>query len=300
VSGGKPSTLLLDSPSLIFRAYYALPASITDGEGQAVNAVRGYLDMVSHLIRTEKPSRVVHCFDASWRPQFRVDAFAGYKAQRLAPDGTNEVEPEDLTPQFAIIVEFLNAAGMEVAFAEGFEADDVIGTLAEAGSVDHPVFIVSGDRDLFQLVRDDCVTILFPLKGVKELRRVDDADVRERYGVPANRYADFAILRGDPSDGLPGLPGVGPKRAAELIGKYPSIDDLITGRDGQPDRLRASIAASAEYLHAMQIVVPVRRDAPVEMSRAKAISHQTLEALGQRYNAESPVTRLIEALEARN
>lgn len=289
------STLLLDSPSLVFRAYYALPNTITDGGGQAVNALRGYLDMVAHLIRTEKPTRVVHCFDEDWRPQFRVDAYPGYKAQRLSADGENENEPDDLTPQFQIIIEFLNAAGMEVAIAKGFEADDVIATLAEQGTPEHPVSIVSGDRDLFQLVRDDAVTVLFPIKGVRELRRVDDADVRERYGIPANRYADFAILRGDSSDGLPGVRGVGPKRAAELVNKYPSIDALIAG-DGEPERLRASIAEARDYIRAMQIVVPVRRDAPLDITKPKRPNLKDLHDLGLRYNAESPAQRLAEAL----
>jgi 5'-3' exonuclease len=293
------ATLLLDSPSLIFRAFFALPASITDEQGQPVNAVRGYLDMVAHLVRTEHPSDVVHCFDDDWRPQFRVDAYPGYKEHRLAQDGSGgPEEPDELTPQFGIINELLAAFGAKCAIAAGFEADDVIGTLADAATRDAPVAVVTGDRDLFQLVNDGSVMVLYTVKGVSELRRVDEADVLERYGIPAGRYADFAILRGDPSDGLPGIPGVGPKRAAALTNSFASIDELIAAAESQPERLRDAILSSREYLQAMTAVVPVRRDAPVVVTGGGKPDAGKLARLAAKYNLESPVERLLAALNA--
>ena len=292
-----PATLLLDAPSLIYRAFFGIPMGVTNQAGQPVNAVRGYIDMVSHLIRTEKPSRVVHTFDADWRPQFRVDAFPAYKAQRLAPEGDgSQIEPDELTPQFDIIDLVLDAAGIESATAEGFEADDVIATLAEDASRSSPAAVVTGDRDLFQLVRDPAVMVLYTLKGVTELRRVDEADILERYGVPASRYDDFAILRGDPSDGLPGIVGVGPKKAAALITAYPTVDAIVADAESQPQRLRDAIMASVDYLNAMKLVVPVRRDAPVEVTEARKPDLKLLQTLAKQHNLESPVERLLEAL----
>jgi 5'-3' exonuclease len=254
--------------------------------------------MVSHLIRTEHPSRVVHTFDADWRPQFRIDAYPAYKAQRLSEDGDgSQVQPDEITPQFDIIDEILEAAGMEMATAEGFEADDVIGTLADAATKQDPVAVVTGDRDLFQLVQDGKVIVLYTVKGVSDLRRVDEADILERYGVPASRYADFAILRGDPSDGLPGVPGVGPKRAAALINSFASVDEIVRTADTQPDRLRDAILASQDYLHAMKAVVPVRRDAPVEITTIGQPNSKKIAKLAVKYNAETPVERLLAALD---
>jgi 5'-3' exonuclease len=292
------ATLLLDSPSLIYRAFFGVPANVTDETGQPVNAVRGYLDMVSHLIRTEHPSRVIHTFDADWRPQFRVDAYPQYKAQRLADEvaGT-QIEPDELTPQFDIIDEVLDAIGFEAATAAGFEADDVIGTLAQDATTASPAAIVTGDRDLFQLVEDGRVIVLFTVKGVTELRRVDEDDVLERYGISASRYADFATLRGDPSDGLPGVVGVGPKKAAALINAYPTVDALLADAQSQPPRLRDALLDAVDYLEAMKLVVPVRKDAPVEVVGGRPPEMTKVKKLASRYNLEGPADRLVSALQ---
>jgi len=291
------ATLLLDSPSLIYRAFFGVPANVTDAAGQPVNAVRGYLDMVSHLIRSERPSRVIHTFDADWRPQFRIEAYPQYKAQRLADESDNtQIEPDELTPQFDIIDEVLDAIGFEAATADGFEADDVIATLAQDATKASPAAIVTGDRDLFQLVEDGRVMVLFTVKGVKELRRVDEADVLERYGIPASRYADFAILRGDPSDGLPGVVGVGPKKAAALVNAYPNVDALVVDADSQPAKLRDALLDAVDYLRAMELVVPVRRDAPVKVIGGGQPDVRKVKELATKYNAEGPVERLLAAL----
>src|SRR5262249_22419635 len=219
--------MLLDAASLYFRASHGAPESITAPDGTPVNAVRGFLDMVATLVRTRRPTRLVACLDASWRPAFRVAALPSYKAHRLAPDGREEIVPPGLVPQVPVILEVLAALGLAAVGAPGFEADDVIGTLADADS--GPVEVVSGDRDLFQVVRDDRpVRVLYTGRGVSKLEVVDEAWLSAKYSLPSGAgaaqtagraYADFAVLRGDPSDGLPGVPGVGEKTAAALVAR---------------------------------------------------------------------------------
>jgi 5'-3' exonuclease len=283
--------LVLDSPSLIYRAWFALPPSIHGRDGRPVNAIRGYLDMVAWLLSHHHPRGITHVMDADWRPAWRVKAWPGYKAER-------EAEPPDLTAQVPVIEQLLAAAGMPVASAKGFEADDVIGTIAAEAGADDRVAVVSGDRDMFQVVRDPAVWVLFPRKGVSELERFDEAAVLGAHGVPPARYADFAILRGDPSDGLPGLPGVGPKTAATLVGQFEDIDALIEGADTLKGKLAAAVKDNAEYLAAMRVVVPVATKVPYELTPTGPPDAELLTELGDRYLAESPVKRLLAALEA--
>jgi len=275
--------------SLVYRAFFALPASIRDPQGQPVNAVRGYLDMTSLLLRDRHPAAMVHVFDGDWRPPWRVAAYPGYKADRRP-------EPPELTPQFALIREVLDAAGMQVAEGESHEAEDVIGTLATGASRDHPVEVVTGDRDLLQLVRDPEVAVLFTVKGVKDLRRFDAAEVRERYGVPPERYAELAMLRGDPSDGLPGVPGVGEKTAAALLTQHGSLDALMATTHGLPPRLAAALRAAAGYLEAMRRVVPVATDAPHRLSPLGVPDEPRLDELARHHRIDGPVERLRAAL----
>ncbi|MGI8848432.1 MAG: 5'-3' exonuclease [Candidatus Dormibacteria bacterium] len=283
--------LVLDSPSLIYRAFFALPATIRSPHGTPVNAIRGYLDMVAHLLRTEKPGMVIHTFDEDWRPQWRVDAYSGYKAQRRD-------DPGELPPQFPIIQAVVDALGHPRVGMPAHEADDVIGTLAARATANEPVVVVSGDRDMLQLVRDPEVLVLFPVKGVKEVHRYDEAEVLSRQGVPAARYADYAILRGDTSDGLPGLRGVGAKTAAQLVRGYPSIEALIAGARRESLRLSQAIAQQADYLRAMTQIVPVVRDLALPDLVQGVPDRSALDALGQQHGIESPVSRLLDATEA--
>ena len=280
--------LLLDSPSLLYRAFFALPVSIRDPQGQSVNAVRGYLDMVSNIMREHRPSQVVHVFDEDWRPAFRVAAYPGYKADRRA-------DPPELPPQLDMLTEVLHAAGMPVASAPGYEADDAIGVLASRATADDPVEIVSGDRDLMQLVRDPAVAMLFVVSGVKNLKRYDEAAVRERFGIPPQLYAAFATLRGDPSDGLPGVAGIGAKTAATLLSRYGSLDALADAGDISP-RLRESLRAQADYLQAMKTVVPVALDAPVTVTAAGTPDHERLAELSSTHALRGSMERLEAAM----
>ncbi|GAC1342686.1 MAG: 5'-3' exonuclease [Candidatus Dormibacteria bacterium] len=285
-------TLVLDSPSLVYRAFFALPATIRSPLGGSVNAVRGYLDMVSYLVSNRGPAGTVHTFDADWRPQWRVAEYAGYKASR-APD------PPELAGQFERILELLDAAGLPVVEAPGYEADDVIGTLAKRATPASPIEVVTGDRDLLQVIRDGSVVVLFTRRGVRELDRFDDAAVRAKYGVPAARYADFAILRGDPSDGLPGVRGVGEKRAAELVTAHGSLDSLLVDAERRTTRLSGPLLQSRDYVARMQRIVPVRADLDLDVPAARAADAERVLALTSSHGIRSAGERLLQALAQR-
>jgi 5'-3' exonuclease len=284
--------MLLDTSSLTYRAYFALPSSITDPQGRPVNAVRGVLDMHARLLADHRPDEIVHVFDHDWRPAPRVAAYEGYKSDR--PE-----EPEDLTEQFALLREVLAAFGLPGVEAEGWEADDAIGTLCTGADTGDRVDVVTGDRDLLQLVRDDgpVVRVLFTVKGVSELGVFDEAAVTEKYGVPPSRYVDFAILRGDPSDGLPGVKGVGEKTARQLVARYPTLGALFADADAQSAALARNLRASVDYVGAMQAIVPVERDVALTWSRPER-DDAALDALAEARGLEGPVGRLREVLDA--
>jgi 5'-3' exonuclease len=266
--------------------------------------VRGLLDMMSRLLRARRPDRLVACMDADWRPAFRVAAIASYKAHRANPDGTEQA-PDALTAQIPVIEEVLAAAGVTMAAAGGYEADDVIGTLAarEPG----PVEVVTGDRDLFQLVDDSRpVRIIYTARGLAKLEIVDEAAVARRYGIPGRGYAAFATLRGDPSDGLPGVTGVGEKTAAALVRVFGSIEAMLhaldAGHGGFPMGSRAKLAAEREYLAAAPAVVQVAADAPVPpvdgRLPVRTADPVRLAALDERWGLGSSLGRLLSALAA--
>jgi 5'-3' exonuclease len=300
--------MLLDSASLYFRAYHGIPESMTAPDGSPVNAVRGFLDMVATLVRTRRPTRIVACLDASWRPAFRVAALPSYKSHRLGPDGREEIVPPGLVPQVPVIEDLLAALGIAAFGVDGFEADDVIGTLAD--SEGGPVEVVSGDRDLFQVVRDDRpVRMLYIGRGVSKLEVVDEAWLAAKYGLPnpgaGPAYADFAALRGDPSDGLPGVAGVGEKTAAALINRFGSLAGIVAaveagGTEGFPAGARAKLAAATDYLAVAPGVVRVRLDVPVPSHDAtlpgKPAEPDRLVALSERYGLDGSLNRVLSAL----
>ncbi len=291
--------LLLDTSSLMYRAYFALPRTITNKDGQPVNALHGYLDMCAQLTRDRKPNTIVHCFDHDWRPAPRVAAYKGYKSTRA-------VDPEGLPEQFEVLHDVIEAAGMARAEAKGWEAEDAIGSLCARVMNKDVVEIVTGDRDLIQCVRDPNVKVLFTRRGVSQLDLLDEAGVESKYGVPPNRYADFAILRGDPSDELPGIKGVGEVMARALVRTYPSLealqqDALAPRAQAGPLRsaagLKAKIRDAADYLAAMQEVVPIRTDLDVDLVQGKR-DDERLDQLAEQYRLTGPVGRLREAFAA--
>ena len=296
--------MLLDAASLYFRAFHGVPETVRAPDGSPVNAVRGFLDMVAYLVRSRRPARLVACLDADWRPAFRVAALPTYKAHRVGPYG-GEAEPPALTPQVPVIQAVLAALGIAAVGVPGFEADDVIGALAERET--DPVEVVTGDRDLFQVVRDDPpVHVLYTGRGVSKLQVFGEAEVAAKYGIPGRGYADFAALRGDPSDGLPGVPGVGERTAAALVSRFGSLDGLLAaldaGRtDGFPAGARARLAAARDYLSAAPAVVQVRTDLPLpaydDTLPAAPADPAALVELGERWALDSALNRVLSALE---
>lgn len=300
--------MLLDSASMYFRAFFGVP-EIKAPDGTPVNAVRGFLDFIARLVEQYRPTDLVCCWDDDWRPQWRVDLIPSYKAQRVVtenPVGPDVEEvPDPLEVQVPIITDVLAALGLAVRGAAGYEADDIIGTLATGAGM--PVDVVTGDRDLFQVVDDAAgVRVLYIAKGVGNHERVDEAWVQAKYAVSASQYADFGTMRGDASDGLPGVKGVGEKSAASLLASYGDLAGIraaaLDPAAAMTPGLRAKLLAAEDYLEVAPAVVAVARD--VDLDRAgTALPHtpadpERLAELAERFNLASPVDRLTKVLAA--
>jgi len=303
--------VLLDSASLYFRSYYALPDSMTAPDGTVVNAVRGFTDTIARILTDRRPSRLVACMDADWRPEFRVNALPSYKAHRVA-DPVNNVEevPDTLTPQVPIILDVLDAFGFAVAEADGYEADDVIGTLAHRETVD-PVEVVTGDRDLFQVVRMEPTpaSVVYVGRGWAKAEVLGPAELAARYSLPEENagraYADMALLRGDPSDGLPGVASVGEKTAAKLITKYGSLEALLDAAAATPSdvplRVRTALSDAADYVAVAPLVVRVALDAEVVQDRDDRVPAEPrdlarVRELQEKWDLGAAIDRLLAAL----
>ncbi|MFI9722426.1 5'-3' exonuclease H3TH domain-containing protein [Streptomyces sp. NPDC052396] len=299
--------MLLDTASLYFRAYFGVPESVKAPDGTPVNAVRGLLDFIARLVQDHRPDELVACMDADWRPQWRVELIPSYKAHRVAEEVADEVDeeevPDTLSPQVPVIEEVLDAIGIARVGATGYEADDVIGTLA--GRATGPVDVVTGDRDLYQLVDDRRgVRVLYPVKGVGTLQPVDEGWLREKYGVDGPGYADLALLRGDPSDGLPGVPGIGEKTAAKLLASFGDLAGIMAAVDDPTARLtpaqRKRLAEARPYLAVAPKVVRVAGDVPLAPFDAALPSAprdpQALRALSDRWGLGGSLQRLLSAL----
>jgi 5'-3' exonuclease len=291
--------LLLDVSSLGYRAFFALGDLVRAPDGRPVGLVHGYLDWVGRLVVSRRPDEVVHVYDHEWRPVARTDIYAGYKGNR-PPD------PVGLPEQFELLRTVLDASGMLQAETKGWEAEDAIGAFCVEARDDDRIEIVSGDRDLIQLVRDPVVKLLFTVRGVSDLHEFDEAAILEKYGVPASRYAEFAILRGDPSDGLPGVPGVGEKTARVLIQTYGSLSELLEDAASETPRpgplkgkpaLRARLRDAAAYLDSMQRIVPVNAEAPLSLWAGDR-ADEALTQLAEAHGLRGPVQRLLAALDS--
>ncbi len=326
---------LLDLAGIYFRAFFAVPTSTTSPDGRPVNAVRGSLDILARVITDARPTRVIACLDLDWRPAWRVELIPSYKTHRVleaqnsaettaavAPSQTPhsgtagpstdiEVVPDELSPQVPILLDVLDAIGISTAGAVGFEADDVIGTLTATETTD-PIEVVTGDRDLFQVARDTdpTVCVRYIGAGMSKAAVYRAADVASKYGIPPGTYADFAALRGDPSDGLPGVAGVGDKTAATLINRFGSIEGLLAAMDGRSTglttTLRAKLAASRDYLLVAPKVVRVADDAPVVVDPAgraalprEPIDPGRLSELVRQHGIGGATARLVRAIEGR-
>jgi 5'-3' exonuclease len=280
-----PEWLLVDGSSLIFRAFYGVPQATRAPDGTLVNAVRGTLDTLARLVTERKPKRLALATDEDWRPDWRVELLPSYKEHRTA-----EPVPPLLEPQMPVIMECLAAVGIDAVGVPAYEAEDVIASLV--ARVETPIEIYSGDRDLFTLIRDREIVVLYPEKA--GLAVVDEAEVERRYSIPGRSYADFAMLRGDPSDGLPGVAGVGAKKAADLVRRHGSVRAMV----------EAGIfrAADAEYLEKARRIVPPVTDLDIKVPRGRRDHYPDdpaqVERLGQRYGIASSFQRLLKALES--
>jgi 5'-3' exonuclease len=300
--------MLLDSASLYFRAFYGVPDQRSDPDEPPTNAVRGFLDMIATLVSTHRPTHLVACWDNDWRPAFRVDAIPTYKTHRLSEGSlVQEQSPEDLTPQVPLIVDALQALGIARIGSDGYEADDVIGTLTHRARGRQLVDVVTGDRDLFQLVDDEAgVKVLYTARGgVRDPDVITQGFLQSKYSVPTGQaYADMATLRGDTSDGLPGVAGIGEKTAATLINRYGDLaglrralaagDPLIKGAQ------RLKLESASAYLDVAPVVVQVALDAPIpdfDASLPQEVGDLTLlSSLASTYGLTNPINRVLNAL----
>jgi len=296
--------MLLDTAALYFRAFYGVPDTVTAPNGMPINAVRGLLDIIARLVDEFEPAELVACWDDDWRPQWRVDLIPTYKTHRVAVEGTEaELVPDLLSPQVPIIREVLGALGIPIVGAADHEADDVIGTLASSSPM--PVDVVTGDRDLFQLVDDSRdVRVIYTGRGMSRLEVLTDDALVTKYGVTPAQYADFAAMRGDASDGLPGVAGVGEKTAVSLLSTYGDLDGIVAAAASPESDMgapvRAKILAAAEYLLVAPTVVKVVRDLQLPAFDAR-ISEPSAEfdALAQQWGLGSSATRVAAALRGR-
>ncbi|MFH8252383.1 5'-3' exonuclease H3TH domain-containing protein [Microbacterium sp. B2969] len=301
--------MLLDSASLYFRAFYGVPDTVRAPDGTPVNAVRGFLDIITKLVTLYRPTHLVACWDDDWRPQWRVDLIPSYKTHRVAevvevgPDV--EIVPDPLEVQVPIIRETLGAVGIQIVGAAAHEADDVIGTLATTATL--PVDIVTGDRDLFQLVDDGRdVRVVYTARGMSNLEIITDQTVVTKYGVLPSQYADFATMRGDSSDGLPGVAGIGEKSAATLLAAHGDLDGIIAAAEagqGMSAGVATKITNALPYLAVAPTVVEVVKnlDLPQVDSRLRPLDEQkrtNAAALAERWSLGAAMNRIIDALDA--
>lgn len=309
----EPRLLLLDSASLYFRAFFGVPDQRDGGQGPPTNAVRGFLDMIAMLVDRNRPSHLAACWDNDWRPAFRVDAIPSHKTHRVADFGTPgvspaaEIVPDELAPQVPLIESALSALGLARVGADGYEADDVIGALAHRYRGQLPVDVVTGDRDLFQLVDDAArVRVLYTARGgVRDADVVDEAYLRQRYAVSSgSAYADLAVLRGDTSDGLPGVAGIGEKTAAALLAQFGDLEGVRRAVDDKDPRIRGAqrtrLEAATAYLDVAPLVVRVALQAPVPdvdlRLPTEVADPGLLSRLAVDYGLTNPFNRVLNAL----
>lgn len=291
-------TLLVDAPSLIYRALFSTPDTIQTPEGTPINAAYGFIRMLARLIADHDPDYLACADDVDWRPEWRVELLPSYKSHR-AESGSAQDQAEDLLAhQVPVAYDLLEKCGVPVVGHPGFEAEDIIGTLAARAP--GRVGIFSGDRDLFQLVEDPTCSVLYPIRGVSQVDVVDESYIEKKYGIPGRSYRDFAVLRGDPSDGLPGVRGIGEKLASLLIVRHGSIDNIIElAEAGEQGQALAKVKRDLDYLKRAVEVVTIRTDAPLsdlDLSRPRDIPQDKILAKARKHGLRSPVRSLLSAL----
>jgi 5'-3' exonuclease len=292
------STLLIDLSSLVYRALFSTPDTIRAPDGTPVNAVYGFLGMLARLIEDRDPDFLCCATDEDWRPEWRVELIDSYKSFRAAPGSAQEQAEDRLEPQMPILFALLEACGIPVVGHPGYEAEDVIGTLAERSP--GRAGIVSGDRDLFQLVRDPKIYVLYPRRGVSEVDVVDEGYIESRYGIPGRAYLDYAVLRGDPSDGLPGVRGIGEKLASGLVRRYGSLEKIVEAAAGSdPGVALDKVRRDLDYIARAVEVVTIPTDLPIEdvdLTRPREEPDASVYQVSDGLGLGGPVRRLGAAL----
>ncbi len=299
------SLMLLDSASLWYRAYFGMPDTLLSPKGEPINAIRGFLDMSARLINIYKPNRLVACLEGDWRPSWRVDLFPGYKANRVDEEGEEE-EPDTLSPQIPILLDLLEAFGIATFGVDDYEADDVIATLSKKEN--GPIRIVTGDRDLFQLVnKKKDVKVVYLAKGLTNHDLVDTAWIANKYQIPGDRYALFAMIRGDASDGLPGLKGIGEKGAALLANSYSDMGAVIKAAKNGDTQLKPAlvkrILESEDYAAIAPTLVHCALDVPIPQIdhelKSEKVNTRLVKKMQEEYGLGASVDRLLSAIESR-
>ena len=294
--------MLLDSASLWYRAYFGMPDTLVSPAGMPVNAIRGYLDMTSRLLVKYQPNRLVACLEGDWRPSWRVDLFPDYKLNRLDENGAEE-EPDTLGPQIPILLDVLDALGIPMVGVDDYEADDLMATFSVTQN--GPIRIVTGDRDLFQLVDDKRdVKVVYLAKGISNHDLVDLNWIEKKYEIPGDRYSLFAMIRGDSSDGLPGIRGIGEKGAATIANLFKSLPEVMTAAQSDDDRLtpnlRKRLLESADYALIAPKLVGCALDVAIpEMTidlPTKPASLEKIMALKDEFGLGASIDRIISAL----
>jgi 5'-3' exonuclease len=294
--------MLLDSASLWYRAYFGMPETLVSPAGMPVNAIRGYLDMTSRLLTKYQPNRLVACLEGDWRPSWRVELFPDYKLNRLDESGAEE-EPDTLGPQIPILLDVLDALGIPMVGVDDYEADDLMATFSVKQN--GPIRIVTGDRDLFQLVDDKRdVKVVYLAKGISNHDLVDLSWIEKKYEIPGERYSLFAMIRGDSSDGLPGIRGIGEKGAAAIAKQFKNLSEVMRAAESGDERLtpnlRKKLLESADYALiapklvscALDVAIPeLKIDLP-----SKPNSFEKIIALKDEYGLGASIDRIMSAL----
>jgi 5'-3' exonuclease len=299
VTGSKARlTLLVDAASLIYRALFSTPDTVIAPDGSPINAAHGFLGMLARLISDHDPDFICCAADEDWRPQWRVELIDSYKAVRADEGSAQEKAEELLAPQMPVLFEILEGCGIPVVGHPGYEAEDVIGTLAARAP--GRVAIVSGDRDLFQLVRDPKIFVLYPRRGVSKMDEVNEGYIEARYGIPGRSYLDFAVLRGDPSDGLPGVRGIGEKLASSLVARYGSLDGVLkAATSSNPGVAIGKVRRDIDYVKRATQVARIPTDLPlpdVDLVRPRSEPDASLVEVAREAGLEGALRRLIEAM----
>ena len=294
--------MLLDSASLWYRAYFGMPDTLVSPSGLQVNAIRGYLDMTSKLINLYKPNRIVACLEGDWRPSWRVELFPDYKMNRLDESGEEE-EPDTLSPQIPILLDLLEALGFPMLGVDDYEADDLMATFAV--NQPGPVRIVTGDRDLFQLVDDKRdVKVVYLAKGIANHDLVDLKWIEQKYEIPGDRYGLFAMIRGDASDGLPGIKGIGEKGAASIAKQFTNLHEVMKAAINDDERLTANIRKklleSAEYAKIAPKLVGCATDVSIPEMKIdlpnKPLDSKKIQDIKEEFGLGTSVDRIMNAL----